>query len=242
MTTLPARLDNGLTRISRCLVHWDARDAVLATIQGHAATLTRAATGTATDANGTSYTAAQHAPRWEARDIGSGGRDALGLRLAADDLTWAVAPAPRAMTLYVAFVEAGTRTGGDGLVYLGNDGQTGARLILDSSGSNYRVTYHDGSTSRTATLATGTPATDAFAELRAELRADGSVRLGLSVNGGAETVTAASSTLALASAWGSGAVLRANRVGSGGAQGSTWLRSLKLAAGVRTMAAMRALF
>ena len=56
-------------------------------------------------------------------------------------------------------------TANAGLVYLGNDGQTGARLILDSSGTNYRATIHNGTTSQSVSLATATPTTGQMARL-----------------------------------------------------------------------------
>lgn len=238
---LPSRLSDDLRRASRCLVRWDARDASLDTVQGHTGTLVRAATGTAVDSNGTTYTAVHSQPRWEMRDdIGT--RDAIGLRLAADDLTWPVAPAPAALTAYVACWEVATRTTtGAGLLYLGNAGQTGGRLLIDSTGTNYRATLHDGSTSQSATLATGTPAVGAYTELLLTVTAAGLVTLTLAVNGGAPVSAVAGSALTLPAAWGTGAVLRVNRVGSAGTQGSTCLRRVKVAAGVHDLYTMRGL-
>lgn len=220
---------------------WQARRASLDALTGQTGTLVRAATGTAVDANGTTYTAAHSMPRWEARDYwNTGTRDTLGLRLAADDLTWAYNGAPETSTLLVELSEAGTRTtSGAGLVYLGNDGQTGARLIVDASSNNYRATIHNGTTSQSVSLATATPTTGQGAMLAVQLEDDGTnwrVRLVLRVHPtGADSVTAWSSTVTRAAAWGSTTKLRLNRVGSAGTQGSTWVRQLALCDGLLSL-------
>lgn len=224
-----------LTPISR--FRWQARRGALDAVTGQVGTLVRAATGTAVDINGTTYTAGHSMPRFENRDFSAGGaRYELGLRLAADDLTWEANWLPETGTLYVEFSEEGTRTTANaGLVYVGNDGQTGARLIVDSSGTNYRATIHNGTTSQSVTLATATPTTGQMARLAVQLEDAGGnqrVRLLLSVGGGAVTTTAYSSTVARAAAWGSGAKLRLNRVGSAGTQGSTWIRQVAWAPGL----------
>lgn len=223
-TTAPA-----LVSVSR--FRWQARRATLEAITGQVGTLTRAATGTAIDSTGTTYTAGHSAPRWEARDYSATGtRDTVGLRLAADDLTFAANWFPETASLLVEFSEDGTRTtAGAGLVYLGRDDQTGARLIVDSDGTNYRATIHNGTASASVSLATATPTTGQSARLVVQLDDDGvnqRVRLLLRVGAGSDTTTAYSSTVARAAAWGAGALLRLNRVGSAGTQGSTWVRQV----------------
>ena len=61
------------------------------------------------------------------------------------------------------------------------------------------------------------------------------VRLILRVGSGSDTTTAFSSTVARASAWGAGAKLRANRVGSAGTQGNTWIRQIAWCPGLRSI-------
>lgn len=241
----PASARAPLERASRCLFHWRRTDLSLDALTGHAGTLTRTTAGSATDQAGTALTVPHSLPRWDARDTDADSvRETVGLLLGtADALTWPWGGRPRALTAYVELVEAGTRTtSGAGLLYLGNDAATGARFYLDSTGTNYRAVYHDGSSSVTSTLATGTPASGARAELRATLAANGAVQLGLAVGGGAEAVATASSGLALAAAWGTGVRLRANNVGSGGTSGTVVLLTVKLAAGARTLDQMRTLF
>lgn len=220
---------------------WQARRASLDALTGQTGTLVRAATGTAVDSGGTTYTAAHSMPRWESRDYwNTGTRDTLGLRLAADDLTWAYNGTPEASTLLVEFSEAGTRTtSGAGLLYLGNDGQTGARLLVDASSNQYRATIHNGTTSQSVSLATTTPTTDQGAMLAVQLDDDGTewrVRLLLRVHPtGTDTVTAWSTALTRAASWGSTTKLRANRVGSAGTQGSTWIRQIALVPGLLSL-------
>lgn len=217
---------------------WQARRGELEAVTAQVGTLVRAATGTAVDSAGVTYTAGHSMPRWESRTWAND-RAALGLRLAADDLTWPVNWLPERASVLLELAEAGTRTtAGAGLLYLGRDDQTGARLILDSDGTNYRATIHNGTSSASATLATATPTTGQLARLVLQLDDDGTnqrVRLALTpVATGVTSETAWSSTVTRAAAWGSGALLRLNRVGSAGTQGSTWVRQVAWMPGLLT--------
>ncbi len=212
-----------LTAVSR--FRWQGRFGELNALTGQAGTLVRAATGTAVDANGTTYTAGHSMPRWESRAA------QLGLRLAADDLTWPCNWVPEQATILIDFSEAGTRTtSGAGLLYIGNDAQSGGRLIVDASSNQYRATIHNGTTSQSVSLATSTPTTGQQARLLVQLDDDGTnqrVRLLLGIVGvSGETITAWSSTVARTATWGAVAKVRANRVGSAGTQGSTWVREI----------------
>lgn len=162
---LPPRLSpRGLERRSLCLFHWAADDVSLDALTGHPGTLTRTSSATALDATGGSYTAPHSMPRWEGRTLQ--GVDRVGLRLSTDDLIWSMIGRPRALTLYAHLVELGTRTTANaGLVYLGNDGVSGARLVLDSDGTHYRATWHNGTDSDSATLTGVTPSSGTEAEL-----------------------------------------------------------------------------
>ena len=226
-----------LTAVSR--FRWQGRFGSLDALTGQAGTLTRAATGTAVDANGTTYTAGHSMPRWEARS------SQLGLRLAADDLTWPCNWVPEQATILIDFSEAGTRTtAGAGLLYVGNDAQSGGRLIVDASSNQYRATIHNGTTSQSVSLATTTPTTDEEARLLVQLDDDGTdqrVRLILDVVGEAgETITAWSSTVTRPATFGATTKVRANRVGSAGTQGSTWIREIAWVSGLLTADEMRA--
>jgi hypothetical protein len=226
-----------LTPVSR--FRFQARFGSLDALTGQVGTLVRAATGTAVDRAGVTYTAGHSMPRWEARDwAATGVRDTLGLRLGADDLTWPANWLPETATLFVAFSEAGTRTTANaGLVYVGNDGATGGRVFIDSTGTNFRATIHNGTTPQTVSLATATPTTAQSARLALQLDDNGTtqrVRLLLRV-GVTDTTSAWSSTVARAAAFGSGAKMRANRIGSAGTLGSTWLRDIGWFPGLLTL-------
>jgi hypothetical protein len=223
---------------------WQARRGTLDALTGQPGTLVRASTATAVDLTGATYTAGYGMPRWEHRAWSGSSRYELGLRLTTDDVTWPASWAPETATLYVECAEAGTRTtSGAGLVSVANAAVTGARLVLDSDGTDYRATIHTGSTSASVSLATATPTTGQMAQLALQLEDDGTdqrVRLLLSVGGGAVTTTAWSSTVTRAAAWGTGATLRVNRVGSAGTPGDTWLRQIAWCPGLLTLDEMAA--
>jgi hypothetical protein len=225
-----------LTPTSR--FRWQARRGSVDALTGHVGTLVRAATGTAVDANGTTYTAGHSMPRWESRDWnGTGVRDTLGLRIAADDLAWTYNGLPETGSLLVDFSEAGTiGTSGAGLVYLGNDAVSGARLTLSSNGTNYAATIHNGTTSVTATASVVTPTSGQSVRAVVQLEDDATnwrIRLWLDVLGTAgEETTSWTSTITRAATWGATTKIRANRVGSAGTQGSTWVRQIAWSAGL----------
>lgn len=232
-TTAPA-----LTSTARFA--WLARLASLDALTGQTGTFTRAATGTAVDSTGTTYTAVHSMPRWESRDWnGTGTRDTLGLRMGSDDLAWTYNGLPETGSLLVDFSEAGTiGTAGAGLVYLGNDAVSGARLTLASNGTNYAATIHNGTTSATATASVVTPTSGQSVRAVVQLEDDATnwrVRLWLDVLGTAgEETTAWTSTITRAATWGATTKIRANRVGSAGTQGSTWVRRIGWHAGLFT--------
>ena len=225
--------------VSSSRFRWQARRGTLDAITGQTATFTRASTGTAVDIRGVTYTVAHSMPRWESRAWSGASRYELGLRLGNDDLTWPANWAPETGTLYIEFSEEGTRTtSGAGLLYVGNDLQTSARLVIDAASNQYRATIHNGATSQSVSLATTTPTTGQMARLALQLEDSGTtqrVRLLLSIAGGATTTTAWSSTVTRAAAWGTGSKLRLNRVGASGTQGNTWVRQVAWCPGLLTL-------
>lgn len=228
---------SGIRSVTRFRAQY--RRGTLTALTGQAATLTRASTGTILDSNGATITVGHSMPRFESRTWTTD--PAIGLRLAADDLTYPCEWVPERGTLYVSFAEAGTRTTANaGLAYIGNDAVSGARLILDSTGTNYRATIHNGTTSVSVTAASATPTTGQPCHALLQLDDDGMdwrIRLILDVpTATGDEWTAWSSTIARAATWGSGAKARANRTGSGGTQGSTWLRDWGWWPGLVTLA------
>jgi hypothetical protein len=197
---------------------WLARELSLNARSGQVGTLVRTASSTAVDDSGTSGTVFHSQPAWERVDTDADAvRDRMALKLGADLLSWPFQPTPAAMSGIVEFIERGTvGVVSDGLFYLGNDGVTGARLYIDSTGTFYRLTYHDGTNPAvTSTLAVA-PSTGDLVRLHWTIGGGGIVQLSQSIAGGAWVTAAASSGLALASTWGAGAAkVRLNSKGTG---------------------------
>ena len=158
----------------------------------------------------------------------------------ADNLLWAFVLAPQAQTLYARFFDYGTICGALGRVaWIGAGDAAAPFLSVDGGGGTPRCYHAEPAGSVFAQAASG-PAYGDSVELRAVLRADGAVLVAQSLNGGAEVATGYTAALALTSAWSSG-TLYVGGNGPGGAFGFAALVSLKLAAGLRTLAQMRAL-
>lgn len=222
-----------LELVSRCIAHWRGEDLRVDLVNGQPGTFTRAATATVYDSNGVAFTLPNFRPRFEPRDwLAGGSRTHMGLLLGATDrLSWAADWRPRALGFYVEFIEAGTvGIANAGLWSVTNDAVTGARLVLDSTGSAYRLRHHNGTSEITVTLGSA-PTTDQRVVLRGYLYSDGSVQLWQSINGAAETATARSAGNTLAATWGATARLRLNSVGTGNA-GSVWVKRLRLVPGL----------
>lgn len=209
-------------------------------LTGQAATLVRASTATITDSAGATVTVGHSMPRLEPRTwLGSA---AVGLRMTNDDLTYPLDFLPEAATVFVELVNLGTaQTNNLGLVYLGRDDATGARLVVRGTGTTLAVDFVNaaGLTS-TATLGSAL-ANGAAAQLLVHVDDDGTnqrVRIGGAVNGADVGLSAYGTARARAAAWGTGAKIRVNRVGSAGAQGSVWIRDLAWHPGLLTVAEM----
>ncbi len=146
--------------------------------------------------------------------------------------------APRAMTVYVKFTETGGVGDADaGVLSIGNDGLAAANLQLRSNGTNYFIRHNPVAGAVESTAATA-PTVGQVCELRGILYADGSVALGQSIDGAAEVVASASAAQAMDSAW-SGPKLHLNALGTGNI-GTRALASVNIAAGVQSLATLRA--
>lgn len=223
----PAVRRTGVPTIRSVARHqWQGRRLSLDALTGQVGTLTRAATGTMVDSNGATVTAAHSMPRWESRTwLGSAG---VGLRLAADDLTWTCGWSLEEGTLLVEAIEVSSIGSGKGLAYIGRDDDTGNRLVVRGTGSTFAVDLKIGANTSTATFGSAVAADDDV-QLVVQVDDDGvdmKVRIGGAVNGTPVAFSAWGTSIARGTAWGTGAKVRANRVGSAGSQGSTWLRSL----------------
>lgn len=231
---LPPLLDAvELDVVSRCIAHYRADDLSLNLVSGQVGTFARGATATLVDTSGASFTAANQQPRFEPRDwLGTSARTHMGLLMGASDrLHYAVDWRPMACAIWVEFIEAGTiGTASAGVISVCNDAVTGARLVLDSTGTFYRIRHHNGTTEVTATLGVA-PTAGQRVVLRGQLYADGSVQLWQAINGGAETATSRTGTNALGTSWAASSRLRFNAVGTGNA-GSIWIKRVKVVAGL----------
>lgn len=155
-----------------------------------------------------------------------------------DQLAFSFTARPQAMTTYIRFVEQGTvQKSGSVLLQIGSNGTTNPRIVIDCTGSFYRC-FHLNSVgaSVSATLAVN-PTFGQTIEIRLVLNANGSVMLGQSIAGGAETTTATSSALVLPTLWAS-QHLMVNSAGTAGV-GFNAFRNIEIAQGVRTMQQMR---
>lgn len=232
----PARRDRTPRRVSDCLWSWDARDTSLVSDQGVPGVFTRAATlASVVDRNGTTYTAPHSMPAWEMRDVdGDGVREAIGLRMGADDrLTWPFALPPQTLSGLLEIVYTTSLTSTQTLFAIEgplDPSVSGNALWLDYSGTAWRLNYRN-SLIRTATLAS-TPSVGDRIRLRWILASNGRITLYESRNGAGET-SATADPLALPAAWADGATLRLNSRGNSSRGGAGWYRRAKVMAGVQ---------
>lgn len=207
--------------LSRLLYSWESRSCSLRALTGELGTLTRAATGTALDDNAVSRTLVNDQARWQWEDTDADTvRDTpvllLGQATGTELCKWTVTHRPALSTTFLAdFIEGGARTvAGAGVFYLGNDGVTGARLYIDTTGTFYRATHHNGTSSVASTMGSGTPAVGDRVRLRVEYNGTtGVIRIYQSINAAAEVAAAASAGLTPTSAWGA-STLRLGSLGT----------------------------
>ncbi len=165
---------------------------------------------------------------------------AAAVARADDTLFFPFTPKPQEMTVYVKFVEGGTKdiTNG-GLIHIGGvSAGANPRLNLEAVGGVYLARHDNGTANRTS-IAAAAPAIGDGVELRLVLHSDGSVTLGQSIEGGTEAVAARSAATPLGVSW-NDTRLYINSRGSG-AQGFSSIIAVKLVVGVKTMAEMRSL-
>jgi hypothetical protein len=234
----PAVRRLGVPTVRPLALHrWQARRLALRALTGQPGTLTRAGSATFLDSAGATVTAPHSMPRYESRTWL--GAPAVGLRLSTDDLTWPIEWLLGPRTLYVEAINLGTAQTNDfGLVYAGRDDATGARWLVRGTGSTLAVDFFNaGGLLSTATLGTAV-ANGAGVQLVVQLDDDGTnmrTRIGGAVNATPVAFSAYGTARARAAALGTGALLRANRVGAAGAQGSCWLADVAVYPGLLTL-------
>ncbi len=214
MATLPSfgvRRTSG--PVGRYPFLWLARNLLsLDALSGQVGTLTQGGSVNTTDSFGATVAVLYGQPPWSYVS----GQLVTGLLLGTSTKTlkWTVNILPQAMCWMIDFVEnGGLGTASGGVAYLGIDAATGARVYIDSTGTQYRATYTDGTTTRTCVMTGTAPTSGQRVRLRLILSATGTIQLGQSINGGAETLPAASAATTLPATWG-GTVFRLNAVGT----------------------------
>ena len=217
---------------------WEASRLSLTALTGQPWTLVRASTATLTDSAGTTVTVGHTMPRYEARSYS--GVPAIGLRVSTEDLTTTWDVLPSSSTWLVELIDLGTAgTPNAGLLYVGRDDQTGARLAITGGSNTYTATFtNPGGLTSVATFGATVSNGDAV-QLVVQLDDDGTnqrVRIGGSDAGLAVAFSAWGTARARAAAWGTGARVRLNRLGSAGTQGSAWVRRVAEYPGLLTLA------
>jgi hypothetical protein len=225
---------------SRCLFRWRGRDASLAarTIGGYlTGTLSRAVGATALDSLGATYTCpagvARHEVRLVTDPLQRAAVPVCGIRYGPDDAhTFSpVVQAPGPFTFAVDAINLGGLAIADGgVIALSPDAGTGARIVIDSTGSHFRATLDNGSDSRVVTLSGTAPAVGERFRLAMQaervLPTSLRIRLLLSIGGSTGIVaqTAWSSAIAEPSAWAAGSVYRINRAHATSPRGHWFIR------------------
>lgn len=206
-------------------------------VTGQPASFARASVSSALDSRGATVSVGYGLPRREARECPNAAGEmvpVLGVRYTGDDCTWPLEWMPESGTLYVSGINLGTaQTAGAGLLYVGRDDNTGARLLVHGDGTTFRALWHTGTDDSEAILPLAVPNAARFA-LVAQLEDDGTsqrVRVRGMVNGQFSDWSPWGDAVARAAAFGAGAKLRVNRVGSAGTQGDFWLREAAWDAG-----------
>lgn len=194
---------------------WIARDRLsLYDMSGNLGTYSASAVAaTLTDSFGGTLSSNSNLPPWTYVS----GQTVTGLLLntGSREVRWQLDLIPQAMCWMVDFVEnGGLGTASGGVAYLGAVTATGGRVYIDSTGTQYRATYTDGTTTRTCTMTGTAPTSGQRVRLRLILSSTGTIQLGQSINGLTETLPAASAATTLPATWG-GTNFYLNRVAAG---------------------------
>ncbi len=237
MRTLPALTGDQLEELSTHPFHWEAARLALEAVSGQAAHFARTGTKAALDSAGVSRSVVEGQEAWEWVDLDADSvRETPGLLMGSGDTCWwDFLLHPTAITLYVEFVQpAAFPPAVKGLIYLGNAADTGARVLIESSGTQYRMILGDGVSGRTSALTGTAPTAGQRVQLRGTLTAAGVIQLHQSIDGAPETDAASDAALALKSSWG-GQRVYLNSRGSGSVGGALYLDA-KVAIGAPSIA------
>lgn len=143
---------------------------------------------------------------------------------------------PVAQTAYWQGLNLGTAQLANGTYFAFGNG-TGSRVICRQNGANLELFHHNGTSGVTGTVAVQ-PAMYDDVEIRAVIFADGSVQVGVALNGGSETLGAASGANTLAGSW-SAARMYLNSDGAGGNDGFSAVQQVKVQTGNVSLTTLR---
>jgi hypothetical protein len=158
----------------------------------------------------------------------------------ADQLKWPHAARPQAMTVYVRFIESGSRNiVGANIIHVGSSTPSGdPRFVIDAVSTGYRV-LHDNANTTVSAQTSALGALGDGVELLGTLASNGAVRISQSINGATITSSTETGGAMLGDAW-AGQTLWMNSAGTQEV-GYVGLRNLVVNRGVQTMATMRRL-
>lgn len=225
-----------LGSVSRCILLRRESDLSLVARSGQIFTFARGTSLSIADTLSATFSSGYAQERYEPRDwLNTGSRTHMGIAMAsADRLSCAADFRPRALAFWFEFIEGGTAaTANAGLFSISNDAATGAYLIVDSTGTYYRVRHCNGTDAEVSQTLAVAPTSGQRVIIRGQLYADGSVQMWQSINGATESNTARSTAPAahLAAAWSATAKIRLNSVGTANG-GTNWFRVEKIVPGV----------
>lgn len=158
-----------------------------------------------------------------------------------DQVTFPFPARPQPLTMYVRLIWLSGDTNTDLFILsVGSAAITTPRIVLDISGNSFRVLRQNDfvNPNRNQTVAVGGLAIGDTVELRGVMNSDGSVTLGVSRNGGAESVAGPSSPMAIPTAW-AAQILMINSAGTAAVNFCAY-RNILVVAGVQSLQTMRA--
>lgn len=145
---------------------------------------------------------------------------------------------PQEMTLYVKLYEGGTSvTAGARVLEISSAADASPRFFAYAP-SGFYAAFHGNAVTVASALSTA-PSMGDVVELAARLFDDGSVDIAQSINSGAQSSSTQSASTPRATAW-SGQLAWFNSAGTTGSNGFEAIQSMKLVAGTRSLAEMRA--
>lgn len=232
--------DQGLLR-SRAILRWRADWLKLDALGGPAPVFTRASTANGTASDGSTATYPNNYPCWS----WANSRPEVLVDVGASDDIWnyAWSRAVGAFTVLLRFRQHGSIGANDrGFFYIGAAAEAGARIWIETQGSQYSMRMHNGTAEVNSTLSTA-PTSNQEVIMRGEFLASGGnwqVRLSAGINGGAEATASASTAQAFSAHAASSRVY----LGSLGGQNAlaAGLREVLIARGTLTLAQIEDVF